>query len=329
MTALLDDPHSWLHPSMTPADIGRLVERYVSCPRWFRAGGSWNSRDKDHDNSSDSTFMLGFDSARARARWIALPQPWPPLGDGRTCLTLSEDDLPLVLRGDWVLQWHPRSSEWLGVAYNRVPDSSCSLLRSQLHVVSVSYSGTVSLLQHDTWVQGRHGSHLESVHHAVGLDFQAAAVLIGTARNSVSSMHGGMGQCARHDLTTGHQVSLPSLWAPQSATDFQLIALEKCVYACGGGGYHGDSETQPTLGRLDLASPVAWQPLASPPCSRLYGNALAPFDENIFVSFGGKLFPGAGECSTALAYDSRADRWWEEKRWELNEEVVNHAVVRF
>ena len=315
--ALCAHPGSMMHASFTPADIGRIVKRNVRGPRWLKVNGL---RER-YQTIGVSEFDLG----GADQAWVTRAPMNSKHGLLYHAATLSAVGSPLVIGSSRAVEeFAPRHNLWRSVAAlplgrcrhtattvgrdvfvcggTTPSDSSCSevlVLRAGETAWAPATTMPISLSEHTC---------------AALVDAPSSGFVVA---GGLTSDLQGSAQSHRYDCASDRWTRLGVLSSARYALRAETLG-DGAVYVCGG----MDSVVTE---RLDVRAGT-WQVVAPLPAT-VRSSAVCLCDATTMVSFGGRV----DDCpsSRCFAYDMRADRWWEEPRWQLPFAVYMHTVTRF
>jgi hypothetical protein len=145
-------------------------------------------------------------------------------------------------------------------------------------------------------------------------DASSPGFVVASGRNSDDRISA---QSHRYDCASDRWTRLGDLNSSRCFLRAETLG-DGAVYVCGG------AESAVTE-RLDVRAGT-WQVVAPLPETVSY-HAVCLFDATTMVSLGGNVDNATSSC--CFAYDTRADRWWEEPRWQLPSTVFGHTVTRF
>ena len=132
-----------------------------------------------------------------------------------------------------------------------------------------------------------------------------------------TSEHQASARSHRYDCTSDRWTRLGDITSARHSLRAETHG-DGAVHVCGG------CEIDITE-RLDVRAGT-WQVVAPLPATVSY-HAVCLFDATTMVSLGGYVNgPFSRRC---FAYDTRADRWREESRWQLPSALCGHTVTRF
>ena len=325
-TALFDslcaDPLSMLHRSFTPFDIAGIVRERVNGPKWLHVGNTRNS-------VLWKSAVLEFDLGGADQAWVARAPLAVPIYFH--VATLSAAGLPLVIGGyrddcpsRAVSEFAPRRNLWCSVA--ALPEDrhghTATTIGGDVFVCgggtsSGPFSSDVQVLR-DVALAWAPATPMSSslVGHACAALADAASPGFVVASGSTPGFRESA-QSHRYDCASDQWTRLGDLFEARRGHHAETLG-DGAVYVCGG---WQSAITE----RLDVRA-ATWQVVTPLPAAVSY-HAVSLFDATTMVSLGGNV--NGTISSRCFAYDTRADRWWKEPRWELPNPCHYHTVTRF